>query len=254
MSDFPLSVRNASISFGERTVLNHVSFNVLPNRILGIAGPNGSGKTTLLRSLFGAQPLHEGEIRLFDVPLKKLKPSQISTQLAVVSQFEYDASRMRVWDLVMLGRAPHRKDMQGYSKVDVTHAQRALSLVGMSDAKDRYLHSLSGGERQRVLIARALAQDCPCIVLDEPTNHLDITYQHQILALIRELSTTAVIVLHDLNLVSRYCDDVIVLKDGKVACYGTPSDVLTPSTIRETYDIDTLEVRDSGMKQFIFRG
>ncbi len=253
MNDFPLNVTEATVKFGSYTAINQISFQVKPGNILGIAGPNGSGKTTLLRSLFGAQPLTTGTIALEGKPLHKMRASQIGKKISVVSQFEHDTDRMRVEEFVLLGRAPHRTDFQGYSDADHKIASQALQRVGMSNVKNRYFTTLSGGERQRVLIARALTQQCPCMLLDEPTNHLDVKYQHQVLALVREVAPTAVIVLHDLNLVARYCDEVIVMKHGSIACQGCPANTLSTELISDVYGVEAIEVYDGEIKQFIFR-
>ncbi|WP_336249633.1 ABC transporter ATP-binding protein [Stomatohabitans albus] len=254
MADFPLTVSHVSVYFGGYQALKDVSFQVSLGKILGIAGPNGSGKTTLLRTMFGAQPVAEGEIKLSGKPIAQLKTSQVGRELSVVAQFEHNIARMRVLDLVLLGRSPHRKDIQGFSRNDQEIAENVLAQVGMDTFKHRYFDTLSGGERQRVLIARGLAQACPCMLLDEPTNHLDIKYQHQILALLRNVISTGVIILHDLNLVSRYCDEVIVLSNGEIACRGHPQEVLTTRMVKETYGVDAIETHDEGVKQFIFRG
>lgn len=253
MTDSPLKIENASVRFGDTQVLTNVSFEVPRGQILGIAGPNGSGKTTLMRSLFAAQKLSEGRITINGQALNTLSPGQVARRVAVVSQFEQDMDQTRVMDIVLLGRAPHRKDIQGYNATDHEIARESLAAVGMSYAQDRYVHTLSGGERQRVLIARSLAQQCKCILLDEPTNHLDVKYQHQILSVIREVSDTAVIILHDLNLVARYCDKAIILKNGHLHTKGDPADILTPQLIREVYGVTASEVNDAGTKQFSFK-
>ncbi|MFE1522541.1 ABC transporter ATP-binding protein [Schaalia turicensis] len=253
MNDFPLNAIDATVKFGSYTAVDRVSFKVKPGSILGIAGPNGSGKTTLLRSLFGAQSLTGGTITIEGNPLNEMRASQISKKVSVVSQFEHDTDRMRVEEFVLLGRAPHRTDFQGYSDDDYEIVSQALQRVGMADVKERYFSTLSGGERQRILVARALAQQCPCMLLDEPTNHLDVKYQHQVLSLIREVAHTAVIVLHDLNLVARYCDEVIVMKRGSIVCHGSPASTLTKDLISRVYGVEAIEVYDGDIKQFIFR-
>lgn len=145
MNDFPLNVTEATVKFGSYTAINQISFQVKPGNILGIAGPNGSGKTTLLRSLFGAQPLTAGTITLEGNPLHKMRASLIGKKISVVSQFEHDTDRMRVEEFVLLGRAPHRTDFQGYSDADHEIASQALQRVGMSNVKNRYFTTLSGG-------------------------------------------------------------------------------------------------------------
>lgn len=248
----PVSVSNASVRFGTFTALDQVSLEVPEGVILGIAGPNGSGKTTLMRALYGAQRLSGGSVKLGGRTLESMRAAQIGRSLAVVAQFEHESERMRVGEFVLLGRAPHRSDFQGYSASDHVLALEALAQVGMDGMEHRLFSTLSGGERQRVCIARALAQQCPCMLLDEPTNHLDVSYQHQILSLIRRVVTTAVIVLHDLNLVARYCDEVVLMKEGRIVCQGVPAQMLSASIIGEVYGVKAIEIDDEGVKQFIF--
>lgn len=254
MVDFPLSLHQVSIRFGNFVAINEVSFEIPEGRIVGITGPNGSGKTTLLRAMFGAQPVAEGEIKVYDKPIDTLRTSEIGRKISVVSQFENTIDRMRVWDLVLLGRSPHRRDTQGYSKEDMEIASSSLAEVGMLDARNRYVDTLSGGERQRILIARSLTQQCACMLLDEPTNHLDVKYQHQILDLIQKVAKTAVIILHDLNLVSRYCDEAIILNHGRVHRKGNPNEILSTHLISEVYSVKAKEVVDNNVKQFVFSG
>ncbi|MDK8352240.1 ABC transporter ATP-binding protein, partial [Gleimia europaea] len=111
MTDSPLKIENASVRFGDNQVLTNVSFEVPRGQILGIAGPNGSGKTTLMRALFAAQKLSEGRISINGRALNTLSPGQVARRIAVVSQFEQDMDQTRVIDIVLLGRAPHRKDI-----------------------------------------------------------------------------------------------------------------------------------------------
>ena len=253
MKNSPLAIENASVRYGSAQILDDITFEVPRGKIIGVAGPNGSGKTTLMRAMFAAQKLSEGRVLINGRPASELRSSQIARQIAVVSQFEHDMDRVSVFDLVLLGRAPHRKDVQGYSKKDRDIALQALDAVGMEYAKDREIDTLSGGERQRVLIARSLAQQCKCLLLDEPTNHLDVKYQHQILSIIKAVSDTAVIILHDLNLVARYCDHTIILKNGRLHAQGKPVEILTPQLINDVYEVSATEVDDCGIKQFIFK-
>ena len=247
----PLSMVEGTVRYGDTVALNHVNLTVPHGSTVAITGPNGSGKTTLLRSLFGAQRLSSGCVEIKESPISKLSTREIACQLAVVSQFDRDTERMRVDDLVLMGRSPHLKDMQGYSKEDHRLAAEAIAQVGLTDISDRYIHTLSGGERQRALIARALTQHPLCMLLDEPTNHLDIRFQHQVLALIRKVATTSVIVLHDLNLVCRYCDLVAVMNHGNLEALGSPEETLTPELIKSVWGVSATKVTDNGVTQLI---
>ena len=115
----------------------------------------------------------------------------------------------------------------------------------MLELKNRSFCTLSGGEQQRVILARALAQQTPCLILDEPTNHLDIKYQLSLLNIVKDLDLTIVAAIHDLNIAAMYCDRLFVMKNGKIVGSGTPQEVLTKEFIKEIYDIDVEIVNDS---------
>lgn len=249
-----IEVTNINVRFGTATVLKDVSHVFEAGRIIGIAGPNGSGKTTLMKALYGACDLADGAVTLFGTSIQTLSARDIARRVAVVPQFEEAPDRMRVSESVILGRSPHLSDFQGYSAKDHAMVTEALRKSGLTELAQREVASLSGGERQRVLLARALTQGCDCMLLDEPTNHLDIRYQHQLLKFVREVTHTAIIVLHDLNLVARYCDEVVMLQDGAIATAGPPAEVLTVECVEKIYDIHVREVWDGECRQFIFHG
>ncbi|BAU95977.1 ABC transporter ATP-binding protein [Corynebacterium suranareeae] len=228
---------NLRHSFGNTVVIDGVSLHVPAHGVVSLVGPNGSGKTTLLRTLYGALQPDQGDVHLNDVALGSLPRKEIAKTMAVVIQ-EHDSDLpMTVADLVLLGRLPYQKLFAGQSESDQQRVQEALTHVGALHLATRKFGALSGGERQRVLIARALVQDATHILLDEPTNHLDIRYQHEVLHLIRELSSSSVVVLHDLNLAAAYSDHIILLNEGRIITQGTPSEVLTPESLEPVYGV-----------------
>ncbi|WP_460490725.1 ABC transporter ATP-binding protein, partial [Corynebacterium nasicanis] len=153
-----------------------------------------------------------------------------------------------VADLVGRGRTPHQGLFGRWSARDHEVVARALLNTGIADLADRSVDELSGGQRQRVWIAMALAQDTDILLLDEPTTYLDIAHQIDILDLLRDLNaergTTVVMVLHDLNLASRYCDQLVALSAGRVVSAGPPAQVITPALIREVFDLPSRIVPD----------
>ena len=160
---------------------------------------------------------------------------------------------LTVADTVLLGRAPHLATFQRPSRDDHRIAAAALTRVGVRHLADRVFAGLSGGEKQRVLIARALTQQADHLLLDEPTNHLDIRYQHEVLQLVRRLEVTTVVVLHDLNLAARYCDELVLLDAGRVAAAGTPDAVLRPEVLEPVYGIGVRRVPTDDGVQLLFR-
>src|SRR5699024_10371294 len=190
-----------------------------------------------LRLLYGSLKPHTGAVFIDDTPLGHLNARQIAQQLSVVVQESDAETTITVGEMALLGRTPYRKPFSRTTSEDHQLAAKALERVGVSRLGQRTFASLSGGERQRVLIARALAQQGQHLLLDEPTNHLDIRYQHETLALVRSLGVSTLVVLHDLNLAAQYCDELILLENGRVAATGTPEQVLQPKVIHRVYGI-----------------
>lgn len=138
----------------------------------------------------------------------------------------------------------HKRALERDNAEDYRIVAQALETVGMTAFAQRAFSTLSGGEQQRVILARALAQQTPCLILDEPTNHLDIKFQLQLMDLVCGLNRTVITAVHDLNIAAMYCDRLYALKDGKIVGQGTPQELLTPEFIREVYEVDAEVYRD----------
>lgn len=232
-----LEVNNAVVNRGKTTIVKGVSFDVETQETIGIVGPNGCGKSTLLYSIYKALPLEDGKVLIDDQNVAKWTARETAQKISVVQQDSSAAQAMNVYDTVRLGLFAHRTLLSFGGKEDRTIVMEALEQVGMTKYAHRPITQISGGERQRVLIARAIVQNASHILLDEPTNHLDLHHQYELLHLVRTLGRTCVIVLHDLNLASTYCDRIVMLQDGQVVASGTPREVFTPERITEVYRV-----------------
>jgi iron complex transport system ATP-binding protein len=245
-----------SWSYGASDVLRAVSLAAPHGRVLGLIGPNGTGKTTLLRMLYGALSSPTGTVTIDGGELSALPPREAARRVAVVVQESGGESTMTVAEMVLLGRGPHLTTFQRTGPEDHAVAARALERVGATHLASRSFGGLSGGERQRVLIARALTQESTHLLLDEPTNHLDIRYQHEVLGLVarlaHDLHRTVVVVLHDLNLAARYCDDLVLLGGGGVAAAGPAGEVLTAEVLEPVYGIGVQRVEAGGGLHLLF--
>ena len=235
-----LELRNVSCRYGDHFALKEINVRIEDRELVGVIGPNGSGKTTLIRAVTKImKPVH-GKVLLEEQPIDALSFKELAQRVAVVGRLGDFDLKIRVEDLVLLGRLPHR---QGFAllekRTDLDIAREAMRLTGILKLKDRMVESLSSGERQLVFIARALAQEPGLLLLDEPTSHLDITHQIRVMDLIkrlnRERELTVLVVLHDLNLASQYCDRLLLLDKGVLRKDGTPKDVLTYQIIEEVY-------------------
>ncbi|WP_371346590.1 ABC transporter ATP-binding protein [Ancylobacter sp. IITR112] len=223
---------------GGKLIVDGVTLEVEPNRVLGLIGPNGSGKSSLLRLLCRLRNVASGVVTLDGHDIAGVARRDLARRLAFVEQQATTEIALTVCDVVRLGRTPHRAAFASWSREDETAVDAALERVGLMERHDQYWHTLSGGERQRVHIARALAQAPRELILDEPTNHLDIQHQLAILGLVRRLGVTCIVALHDLNLASLFCDRIGVLCVGRLVAAGAPEEVLTPALIREVFGVE----------------
>lgn len=223
----------------DRTVIvDDVTITVGPGTVVGVVGPNGSGKSSLLRTVYRHLAPTAGAVLLDDVDLTTLKPIHAARRVAALPQESPPDTAVNVEDVVALGRVPHKRPFAPDTATDRNAITTALRRAGVEALRARRFTTLSGGEKQRVLLARALAQQCPVLVMDEPTNHLDVAHQFALLELIRSLRLTTLVALHDLNLAAAYCDQLYVLAAGHLAAHGPPDEVLTPSLLAEVFRIN----------------
>lgn len=231
---------NVSLQLGNRAILKAVSMEASKGEFIGLIGPNGSGKSTWLRALSGLLPYKKGSIQIDGKEIKKYSANQLARLVGYVPQdttLEFD---FRVRDIVLMGRHAYIPRFGFESAADYERAEEALHKTAISYLSERSVMSLSGGQRQMVFIAKALAQEPSILLLDEPISALDINRQLQVLELIRSLveeGMIAIAALHDLNLAARFCDKLILLKEGEVIASGKPEDVLTVETIEESYRV-----------------
>ncbi|MFD5102256.1 ABC transporter ATP-binding protein [Streptomyces albidochromogenes] len=232
-----LTTEGLSYGVDGRHLVDDVTLTAADGETVGLVGPNGSGKTTLLRCVYGTLRPSHGRVLLDGEDLHAMSPKARARRIATVPQDSAAAFELTVREVVAMGRSPHKRFLEQDTDADDTLVRRALARVGITDLADRAFPSLSGGERQRALTARALVQQPSLVVLDEPTNHLDIRYQLEILGLVRDLGTTNLLALHDLNLAAYYCDRIYVLDQGRVVASGPPKDVLTVDLLRTVYGV-----------------
>jgi len=234
-----IRVENLYAGYDGSAILKGVSLDLAESDFVGIIGPNGSGKTTLLRAMSRALAPISGCVQMDSRNIYSTPSRDFARKVAVVPQDTLIAFDFTVLEIVLMGRSPRLGRFGVEGSKDVAIAMDALTRTGTDHLKDRTINALSGGERQRVLVARALAQEPEVILLDEPTSHLDISFQFEIMDLVkslnRERGLTVLAVLHDLNLASQYCDRLIMVGQGSVQAAGSPEEVITSDNIRRVY-------------------
>ena len=248
-----IAVHDLSVRRGKTLALHSVDAQLTRSEgITGIVGPNGSGKSTLISAVYGALKPMAGRVTVDGTDVRALSTRAIAQTIGVVTQMTPTEVPVSVWDYVALGRLPHQNWMGVSSQNDREWIDNALVSVGMRSHAGKSLNELSGGEAQRINIARALAQNPRYLLLDEPTNHLDVHYQHSILQLVRDLGVPSVMVLHDLNLAARYCDEVLLFDSSTLAHVGPVAEVLTPEKIFPIYRMKVRTIDDSGTPHLLF--
>ncbi|WP_336344470.1 heme ABC transporter ATP-binding protein [Halalkalicoccus ordinarius] len=234
-----IDVRDVDVRLGGVRILEDVSAHVDEGRFVGLVGPNGAGKSTLLRTIGAVLSPDAGSVVLDGEDVHDLPSRAASRRVAAVPQdtslsFDFD-----VRDVVAMGRTPYRSRLRPGDEGGDAMVARALERTDTEEFADRPIDSVSGGERQRVVLARALAQDTPILLLDEPTASLDINHQLRTLELVRDLvdeGKTVIAAIHDLNLAAHYCDELVLLAEGRVLESGPPERVLTESNLTRAFD------------------
>lgn len=223
-----------------------VAFEAPRGSLTAVVGPNGSGKSTLVRALLGRVDLGRGAILVDGADARRLPARELARRVAVVVQREEPAFPMRAAEYVALGRAPH-VGAWGTDPDEEGTVVEAAGMAGVADLLERRTDELSGGEWQRLRLARALAQGADALVLDEPTTFLDIAHEmaaFELLATMAHRGRAVLAVSHQLNLVSRFADQVVLLSRGRIAAKGAPADVMRASILEEVYEWPLVVSRD----------
>ena len=232
-----LSIEHLDLSIKQRTLLEDISLKTKDGQFVGLIGANGSGKSTLLKTIYKTLKPDSGEIYLDELNILHSSEKKVAQNLSVVSQFNELSFDLTVKQMVFLGRTPHKRLLEQENKQDLQIVEHALKTTNLLDYQDRSFLSLSGGEKQRVILARAIAQEPQFMILDEPCNHLDIRYRLEIMEIVKNLGIGILAALHSLEDACRYCDELYVLKHGKVLVQGKPEDILTEDLIEEVYGV-----------------
>ncbi len=235
-----LKLNNASVTVHGAQLLRDVSFEVTPGKLVGLLGPNGAGKTTAVRALLGLQPLSAGYAYLDGQPSHSLTPKQRALRVSYLPQARKLAWPIAVREAVSLGRFAYGGPMGRLGPVDAAAVEDALTRCSLNGFEDRSVTSLSGGELARVHLARALASQGPALIADEPTAALDPGHSFDVLATLKYQASAGqavLVVLHDLALAARFCDEIILLDQGKLVIQAPPREALNPQILSSVYRV-----------------
>jgi iron complex transport system ATP-binding protein len=235
-----LKLSRATVTLQGATLLQDVSFEVSPNKLVGLLGPNGAGKTTAVRALLGLQNLSTGQALLDGQPANSLTAKQRALRVSYLPQSRKLAWPIAVREAVALGRFAYGGPMGRLGPEDSAAVEDALARCSLKGFEDRAVTSLSGGELARVHLARALASQAPALIADEPTAALDPGHSFDVLSTLQaqaRAGQAVLVVLHELSLAARFCDEIILLNQGSLVIQAPPQDALTPHILAEVYGI-----------------
>jgi len=248
MSASPLVARELIVAYGAQRALGPLSLALAAGRVLGIVGPNGAGKSTLVRALAGLVP-HAGEVELLGRPLAACAARERARGIGYLPQDPSVAWPLTVRELVALGRLPHGDVDAGEPAVT-----QALHALGLAPLAERKVQTLSGGERMRAHLARLAAGAHRVMLIDEPTASLDPGYQLEVLDYLRRLArdgAAIAIVLHDLPLAARYCDELLVLAAGRAVAQGAPAQVLDDALLAAVFGVRGIRAELDGSSALV---
>ena len=242
-----LITKDFSTGYENKEVIKRINLILQNFEWLGIIGANGSGKSTFLKGISRVLEPSSGTAFLNGHNIHLSSTQGIAKELSVLPQLQNLDLDMSVYELVCIGRSPHKKWWEtSLNKKDLLKVDHALSLTDMNALTNKPVRTLSGGQRQRAFLSLALAQDAKTLLLDEPTTFLDIHYQLQFLDLLKGLNKeqglSIITVIHDVNLAARYCDRIAVLKEGKLIALDSPRKVLTPDLMKVAFQVETCQV------------
>lgn len=240
--------RDLHLAYGSRSVLEGIDLEILHGALTVIIGPNACGKSTLLRAFSRLLTPVNGAVLLDGEDIANRSTNDIAARIGLLPQSSSAPDGMTVLDLVGRGRHPHRRWFASWSSEDRAAVETAMIRTGTFDLTDRLVDELSGGQRQRVWMAMALAQETGILLLDEPITHLDLVHQVEVLDLVADLvrhsGRTAVAALHDVNLASRYADEIIVMNAGRIIARGSPAEVITESVLEAAFAMKMCVIDD----------
>ena len=246
-SSHAVSAEGLHYEVDAKSLLDGVDLHIERGQFVGLIGPNGAGKTMLLRAIAGVLRYSEGVVLLDGTDIKNSSPREVARTMALVPQVAPYTQGFTALELVLMGRYPHMSRFQIEGREDNLIARNAMRLTETEQFTDRTLDTLSGGERQRIFVSRALAQQPHVLLLDEPTSNLDILHQLKVISLVRKMvddGLTAIAAIHDLQMAARYCDRLVLMKNGKILAKGSPEEVLTPETIQVSFGVKAAVYRD----------
>lgn len=255
-----LTINNLNFNYVNKEVLKDINLQFQEKKVIGIMGMNGCGKSTLLKNIINFLHPATGEIIFKTDSLEKniinLSPNERAKIFGFIPQKSQLVDGFSVEEVITMGKVSQLKNMwKGFSNQDYDDINKQLARFKIEKFKYIDINKLSGGEQQRVFLARALVNNPDILLLDEPTSALDIHYSIEIMDIIKKIvkenSLICLIVIHDLNLASLFCDEIVFMKEGKVIYHDTTIALFKENIFEEIYNFKCEILEKNNIKYVI---
>lgn len=244
-----IDARNIRLQKGTNTVLDNVSLEIESGQIIGLIGPNGAGKTSLLKVLAHVEQSYQGDYLLDGKAIHRYAKKALAKRMAYLAQNAQSHWPLSARKVIELGRLPWQGFARKLSAQDQLLIEQAAAKTDVNHLMDRPINSLSGGEQTRVFLARIFAGQPALIFADEPIAALDPYHQLHVMEILQQHAKaggTVLVVMHDLNLASRFCDKLVLMNHGKILKYDNAQTLIEDPLLAQTYGISLRTFKDDG--------
>ncbi|PAT15466.1 iron ABC transporter ATP-binding protein [Corynebacterium sp. NML 120412] len=233
-----ITLSNVSKAYNEDVAIGPVNIQIPAGGITALVGPNGAGKSTLLTMIGRLLSIDSGTVEIGSMEVTSAKSKDLAKIISILRQENHFVTRLTVRQLVGFGRFPYTHGRLNDEDEEII--SKYIDFLGLRDLEERYLDQLSGGQRQRAYVAMVLCQETDYVLLDEPLNNLDIAHSVEMMkhlySAAKEFGRTIIIVLHDINFAARYADYICVAKDGQIAAFGTPDEIMRDELLTQIFN------------------
>ncbi len=237
-----IDIKQLNFAYQTTAILEDISLSIAEADFLGMIGPNGAGKSTLLKLVNGLLSPQSGDVLIHGIPVTNYPRKELAKSVGFVAQEFTTAFSFTAYEIVLMGRYPYLPPFRQERETDRSMIRKAMEETDVWHLGERQFGELSGGERQLVVLASALAQEPQILLLDEPTTALDLKHQIQFYRILQTLrqekGITIVTVTHDINLAARFCERIVVMKEGRIVADGTPKKILQKSLMESVYEVE----------------
>lgn len=233
-----ITLKDVRKDYSSDVAIGPVNLEIPTGGITALVGPNGAGKSTLLTMIGRLLTVDSGTVEIGQMDVTSAKSKDLAKIISILRQENHFVTRLTVRQLVGFGRFPYSAGR--LTAEDEEIISKYIDFLGLRQLEGRFLDQLSGGQRQRAYVAMVLCQETDYVLLDEPLNNLDIAHSVEMMqhlhSAARELGRTIVIVLHDINFAARYADYICAAKDGQIAAFGTPAEIMRDDLLTEIFN------------------